>query len=141
MRQRVWAARIQVPSVRNIGFDNATEFELEPEHLVSDDYGPCQDFGERCLRERPMPKVIQVPSAALPGTRNLVIFGPRVAIPYLWNPLDPEDSPTAVGAERAQPLPELLRLVRHFDEPHAEFAAWKQRAPFEFIEPAVTRDG
>jgi hypothetical protein len=37
---------------------------------------------------------MQVPSAALPGTHNLILFGVRVLNPLLCEPLTPEEVPT-----------------------------------------------
>lgn len=139
LRQRVWAARLHISSVDTITYENAVDYGLEAHHLVGDDYGACQDFGERCLREASLPKAIRVPSAALPGTTNLVLFGPKVAIPYLLEPIGLDDAPAALAAENAQPPPELLPLVRHFDDEHQELDAWRRGRPFEFSEPVLGR--
>lgn len=139
LRQRVWVARFIFPPVTDIAFDSAPDFGLEPRHLVSDDYGACQDFGDTCLRAPDQPKVISVPSAALPGTRNLVIFGPRVMVPYLMEPLGLEDSPASIVAEEALPPEALIPLVRHFGEEHEGLTAWEQNKVFEFEEPEATR--
>lgn len=135
LRLRVWVTRLKLRNAREITYDNAPEFGLEPHHLISDDYGGCQEFGERCLAERRFPEVIEVPSAALPGTRNLVMFGPRVAVPYLFDAISSVDAATSVCAEKARPPVELLPLVRHVGEAHAEYAAWEDHEDFTFAEP------
>lgn len=139
LRQRVWAARLVLPQIANIGFSNATDHGLEPHHLVSDDYGACQELGERCIKDPAMPKVLTVPSAALPGTRNLVIFGPRVLIPYGMDPLGEEDAPASISAEQAEPPGGLAPLVRHFGAPHEGLVAWERNEAFDFVQPAVER--
>ncbi len=139
LRQRVWSARLDLRAIHDIRFDNAATFGIEPYHLVSDDYGGCQELGERLLTDPAMPDAFTVPSAALPGTRNLILFGPRVAMPYDWTPLGPEDSPTAVVAEEALPLEDLLPLVRHFGHDHPEYEAWRKGNVFEFRQPSVLR--
>lgn len=138
LRQRVWAARLSV-SPTEITFENAPSFGLEPHHLISDDYGACQDFGDRCLRFAEQPKVIVVPSAALPGTKNLVMFGPRVMVPYLVEPLGSEDSPSSIVAEEALPPEALIPLVRQFGEEHEGLMAWEGGEELEFEEPLITR--
>ena len=139
IRQRVWACRIRLPQIDEVSFDTATTYGLEPHQLVSDDYGACQEFGDRCLRDSDLPKIIKVPSAALPGTSNLVLFGPRLTIPYSAEPLSPEDTPAAIAAEQAEPPMKLLPLVRHFDDEHSALSAWKRGQSFTFVEPSVPR--
>lgn len=140
LRQRIWAARLALASITDITFDNAPDFGLEPHHLVADDYGACQEFGERCLRGDG-PKVITVPSAALPGTRNLVIFDARVMIPYLMEPVGEVDSPASIAAEEALPPEALSPQVRHFSEEHKGLKAWERNEVFVFSEPPATPIG
>lgn len=132
---RVWALRVVLERVRELTYDTAPELGLEPKALVADDWGPCQALGDRCREEPAMPDVLRVPSAALPGTRNLVLFGPRVAAPYLVEPLDEVDIPSAVVADGARPLHTLPPLVRYRGEPHAEYEAWRRGRSFVFDEP------
>lgn len=69
--------------------------------------------------------VLVVPSAALPGTQNLVVFGSRAASPYQVPPVDRSvDVPTSMVADNAQPHPDLSRFVRFRDDVHQELAAW-----------------
>ncbi|HYP22357.1 MAG TPA: RES domain-containing protein [Actinomycetota bacterium] len=139
LRLRVWVSRVKVRKVEEVNFDNAGDYGLEPQHLISDDYGACQELGDRCLREGDSPEVLEVPSAALPGTRNLVMFGPRVAVPYLIDPIGPTDVPTSICAEGSRAPAELLPLVRHLGEPHTEFEAWRTGTAFAFAEPDIGR--
>lgn len=50
-----------------------------------------------------------VPSAALPGTHNLILFGVRVLNPFLRAPLTPEEVPTGHLSDGARPRPRLCR--------------------------------
>ncbi|GIU84517.1 MAG: hypothetical protein KatS3mg008_1292 [Acidimicrobiales bacterium] len=101
-RWRCWAMKIEVTHLEVIDFDNARSFGISPDELVGDDWKPCQDLARR-LREEGVPGLV-VPSAALPGTRNIVLFGPRVASPFLLGPVDLDiDVPTAHTAEEATP--------------------------------------
>lgn len=139
LRLRVWVARLKLKSVYQITYDNAPEVGLEPHHLISDDYGACQEFGAKCLADGDFPEVIEVPSAALPGTRRLIMFGPRVAIPYMFDAISSEDAATSICADGARPPVELLPLIRHTGEAHAEFVAWENDEDFVFTEPRVGR--
>jgi hypothetical protein len=73
-----------------------------------------------------------VPSAALPGARNLVIFGPREAIPYLWAPIDAGDIPACIITKASQSPDGLLERVRFSGESHAELDAWLSGRRYEF---------
>lgn len=135
LRARVWVMRVREPRVVAVDFDNADDFDLEPADLVADDYGACQAFADRCRQNPNLPEVIRVPNAALPGTDNLVIFGPRVLSPYQAIHVDQIDVPGGLVADGARPLHTLLEKVRYVGEPHAFLEAWKQGAPFTFEEP------
>ena len=138
LRQRLWVARFELEPDA-VTFDAATSYGLEPQHLINDDYGACQAFGARRLQDFALPNAIVVPSAALPGTKNLVVFGPLVGSPYSAEPLSAEDAPAALAADHARPPDTLLPLVRHFGEPHAEYDAWSRGERYRFREPRTTR--
>jgi len=136
VRSRLWVARVRVEAME-LDFAAAPELGLEPADLVADDRSACQRLGERCLAGDG-PAALVVPSAALPGTRNLVIFGPRVASPFAADPVDPDlDVPTTVAAEDARPVDGLLDLVRFRGVPHAELEAWTAGRPFRLEEPPL----
>jgi len=137
IRQRLWVARFEVDPDR-VTFDTASSFGLEAEQLISDDYGACQRLGEQRL-DLEVPNAITVPSAALPGTENLVVFGPLVRSPYSAKPLSPDDVPVSIAADYARPPEALLPLVRHHGDPHDEYVAWSHGESFRFREPRVER--
>jgi len=135
MRWRCWAMALRLEDLTPIGFDSARRFGIEPDELVGDDWAPCHDLADR-LRAEGVPGIV-VPSAALPGTRNVVVFGARVASPYLLDPIDPDlDVATAHVAERSVPPGEVVPLVRFHGEPHAELEAWRKGKAYVFREPA-----
>jgi hypothetical protein len=138
LRGRVWVLRVNEAEIFDLNFDSAAQLDIAPQHLVGDEYGPCQELADRCRADRSLPKVLLVPSAALPGTRNLVIFGTRVMAPYLYEPIDLVDVPTAITAEDGRPLHTLIALVRYQSEPHPELRAWEKREPFHFDEPLTS---
>lgn len=131
-RLRLWAIRVDLAEARRIDFTNAREFKIEAADLVADDHGPCRRLAERLRSDALGPKMIIVPSAALPGTENLVIFGERTPIPYLWTPIDSVDLPACVLAERSQPPAEISPLVCHRGEPHRGLEEWEAGRRFRF---------
>lgn len=142
VRAWVWAIKLPDDIVRNafqLSFATANAMGLAPGALVDDDYRACQDFAEVRRTDATFPKVWRVPSAALPGTENVVVFGPRVAVPYLTVPVDPEiDTPTSVLAGNAVPPTELLSLVRYRGAAHRGYVEWQASRTFEFQEPVFS---
>ena len=133
-RLRVYSLRVLDDSITTLGFSDARSYGLEPRDLVSDDWTACQEFAERLRSDAASPKALLVPSAALPGTRNIVILGERVGIPYSWNPVDSGDVPACVTAERSQPPERLLELTRRYGDPHWEFQEWEQGREYAFAD-------
>ncbi|HET8778171.1 MAG TPA: RES family NAD+ phosphorylase [Candidatus Limnocylindria bacterium] len=132
VRMRAWALEVPIEDLPEITFDSADQFGITAEDLVSDDHSACQQLAG-VLRGQ-MPGMI-VPSAALPGTRNVVLFGPRVAAPYLIRPVSSLDVPASVTAEHGQPPTSLLALVRFVGQLHPALAAWEHGTDFRFVEP------
>ena len=131
VHQRLWAARFKFePSeILELTYDWARDStQITAEDLVSDTYMGCQNFAE-WARDRY--KALRVPSAALPGTQNLVVFGTRYAAPYQLEPVDRDlDVPVSVLAEKARPPLNLASYVRFRGQSHAELDAWIQGEPF-----------
>lgn len=133
-RLRIWAARLDLSAAVEIGFGNAEEFGLAPADLVSDDHGPCRRFGERLRRDPSGPDTIVVPNAALPGTRNVVIFGERPSVPYSIEPRDAWDIPCCALAERSRPPEGIEALVRFRGDPHPELESWRTGRTYQLAE-------
>lgn len=140
VRQRVWAVRVLLPDdVHTLTFATARSDGVDARALIADDHRACQDLGER-LRSAGAGALLRVPSAALPGTQNLVVFGARLLVDYAIDIWDATlDMPACVAAERAQPPAPLLPLVRHRGMLHAEYEAWRHRRAFVFREPAFAK--
>jgi hypothetical protein len=132
-RYRTWALRINDGGLLEVGFDNAATNGITPHELVADDYDACQTWASG-LRAAAV-RGIRVPSAALPGTDCVVLFGPFVESGYLDDPIDPTDIPSSVTAEDATALRSLLSLVCLFGETHAGLDAYLGGEDFEFLEP------
>lgn len=127
-RLTVWALRLDLSDAVEIAFENSLDepFQIEPSALVADDYSACQNLADRLRSDASMPKTIIVPSAALPGARNLVIFGPRESIPYEWKPIDAGDIPACAITHASDPPEALRERVRFTGEPHAGLTAWEE---------------
>lgn len=133
LRKRLWAARFDVDPVV-IGFDEAAEYATTPDGLVADAYEACQALADRLVASGV--EVIQVPSAALPGTDNLVVFGDRVHAPYQIEPIDPGlDVPCAVAAEDGHGQPGLPAFVRHYGHTHPGLASWRAGTTHVYAPP------
>jgi hypothetical protein len=134
VRHRTWALRVDLAGLLRIGFDEADAYGLRPGDLVSDDLRACHRLADR-LRADGAPGAV-VPSAALPGTDNVVLFGERAAAPYLVEPLSAIDVPASLTADGGRPPLGLLDRVRRRGAPHAALEAWRAGEPFRFAEPS-----
>lgn len=130
---RTWALAVETDQLLEVDFDSAATFGISADALVADDYAGCHTLADD-LRARNVPGII-VPSAALPGTRNIVLFGARVAAPYPTVPTSPVDVPASITGENGQPLENLLPQVRMIGAPHPALDAWTANQPFVFLEP------
>jgi RES domain-containing protein len=122
---RTWAAAFDIEEniIANVDFDGAAGWGISPEDLVSDDHTQCQDLSDR-LRANYV--AIVAPSAALPGTANLVVYGPHVAAPYGVTPVDRDlDVEVGITAEHARPPISVLPYVRYKGDEHTGLEAWK----------------
>lgn len=125
IRSRVWTARLEFDegTLAEVTYDNAESFGISAADLVADDHGPCRSLA---VRLRSQHQGLIVPSAALPGTRNLVVFGGRAMSPYNLPPPDAEmDVPAALASEHGGPPPALLDLVCRRGVIHAGLNAWQ----------------
>jgi hypothetical protein len=142
-RPPTWALRIHLEpdEVVELSFDEPGP--LSAQELVDDDCSACQAFASGLRGDPDSPKAIIAPSAALPGTGNLVLLAPRVLAPYLPEPIDPMiDSPGAPTALRGRAPLELRPLVHHRGAAvvHPALAAWQAGDDFELQEPAIRSD-
>jgi hypothetical protein len=132
IQMRTWALDVPLDDLPDISFDTADLYGIAPDALVSDDRTTCQEFAATL---RPETEGALVPSAALPGTKNAVLFGPRVAAPYMTTPVSTLDIPASITADGGRPLLSLIELVRFVGQPHSALEAWKQQKTFAFSEP------
>jgi len=139
VQTRTWALQVPLDDLLEITFDTADQFGISAEDLVADDRSACQQLAAELRGQVPG---IVVPSAALPATRNVVLFGPRVAAPFLTQPVSTLDIPASITAEHGRPLLSLLDIVRFIGDSHAELEAWQRGVSLSFVEPewALTRE-
>ncbi len=88
LRGRIWVLRVPVSEVLELTYDNAPSHGASAEDLIAEDQIPCRNLAEGWRSDPAAPKVFSAPSAALPGTLNLVVLGPRNAVPYLAEVVD-----------------------------------------------------
>jgi hypothetical protein len=138
VRVRTWALEVNVSALEEISFHNSESFGIAPAELVADDRSACQALADE-LRGRTSSGIV-VPSAALPGTRNVVLFGARVAAPYLTAPVSELDLPASITAEDGRPPASLIDVVRYVGDNHAELEAWRRGEDFAFVEPDWSLD-
>ncbi len=134
VRHRTWALRLDLAALARIGFEEAGAYGLRPGDLVSDDLRACHRLADRLRADRVAGAI--VPSAALPGTDNVVLFGERAAAPYLVEPLSTVDVPASLTADGGRPPLGLLERVRRRGAPHEALETWRAGEPFRFAEPS-----
>lgn len=138
LTSRLWSIRLRLaqPPVR-VTFDEASQHGLRPEDLVAEDHRSCQQLAEQ-VRAAGATALV-VPSAALPGTESLIVFGPRVLLPWAVDAVDPEvDVPGAVTADRAGAPLAVLPHVRWRGTEHTGLTAWRAGSGRPFLEPVPT---
>jgi RES domain len=134
----LWTAVVDVDHPTRVDFDDCAGHGLTPDELVGDDYTPTQALAD-AVRDSGATAMI-VPSAALPGTHNLILFGVRVLNPFLSKPLAPEEIPTGHLTDAARAPAEVAPHVRWFGAPHKAAEQWKTTGGYEpFDDPAATR--
>jgi hypothetical protein len=134
----LWTALIDVDDATVVDFDDCDRYGLTPDELVGDDYAPTQAFADD-VRDSGATAMI-VPSAALPGTYNLILFGIRVLNPFLSKPLTPEEVPTGHVTDGARPPAEVAPRVRWFGASHTAVEQWKATGKYDlFDDPTATR--
>jgi len=130
-RLPVWAIRVvldEAPLL--VDFDAAAAgglpHPIAPEALVAEDPTACRALAKAHRADPAAPKLLRVPSAALPGTENLVILGARRGIEYLARPHRSTQIPHACAAAGGHSPRGLFPHVRLRGRPHAGLAAWKR---------------
>jgi RES domain-containing protein len=120
-RSTVWQMRIVSEMIVDYSsFAAADTAGFEAEALVGDDHERCQEEAQ-WLIERGARGVLS-PSAALPGSVNLTLFGPRVAVPWEAT-IELASSIPAQKLTTGHPPVGLTRHVRYVGQPHLSLQA------------------
>lgn len=138
VRLNLWAATIDVDVVTTVDFGDCAAYGLTADELVGDYYAATQALADTVRGGGA--EAMVVPSAALPGTHNLILFGVRISHPYLWEPIDVEEVRTGHLTDGARPAAEVADRVRWLGTPHAAVEQWKQTGSYDlFDDPLPTR--
>ncbi len=86
--RNVFALRLRVDDILHVTFATANSAGISPDALVDDDWTRCQTWAAK-IRGMAVAG-LRVPSAALPGTENLILFGARYPIGFNSTPRRPE---------------------------------------------------
>jgi RES domain len=123
-RTTLWQIRVEEGSVADYStFEKAHDAGFPPEALVGDDYERCQAEAQRLIHCGA--RALLTPSAALPESVSLTLFGPRVPIP--WTGHATLASTLPVQQLLTGPPPSgLVARVCFFGEPHAGLVAYKR---------------
>ncbi len=118
----LWQIRVDEGCVVDYGtFEKADAAGFPPEALVEDDHERCQAEAQWLMEQGV--RALLSPSAALPGSTNLTIFGARVHIP--WTSQATLASVMAVQPISTGPPPRgLTARVRFFGQTHTLLDAY-----------------
>jgi hypothetical protein len=126
VRMPMWVAEVHVQRIADYGtFEKSEAGGFPADALIDDDCSRCQKEGNR-LRQAGFQGVL-APSAALPTTLNLTLFGPRIASTWQVRPLLASSIPAtkiAVGS----PPEEIAERVRHRGERHSLYEEFRATA-------------
>jgi hypothetical protein len=138
VRLNLWAVQIPEDGIVEVTFDNCRVYNITPEDLVGDNYILTQDLAIALHAGGAVG--VMAPSAALPGTENVALFGVRFADDYLGVPVTADDIPTGHLTDGARGPREVWPLVRHFGTPHAALDEWQASGVYpRLTDPIATR--
>jgi RES domain-containing protein len=121
---QMWAIKVDQALVVDYStFEKAEAAGLNPETLIDDNLTRSRQEGAR-LRSLGYAGVL-APSAALPGARNLTLFGARTASSWSQPPLLASSMPTSIVAVGGPPAG-LLAQVRRYGLEHPDFRAYRE---------------
>lgn len=121
----IWQLKVDEGAVADYSsFERSEAAGFPAEALVEDDHERCQ--AEAAWLKSHGIRGLLSPSAALPGSVSLTLFGPRVAI--AWNaPVSLASTMPASRLTTGHPPKGLVSRVRHFGQPHSELVAYSSR--------------
>jgi hypothetical protein len=121
----LWQVEIEQTGIADYGnFEKAEEAGFPPEALIDDNQAACRAEGLR-LRKAGFTGVLY-PSAALPGEISLVLFGPKILLPWGAPRVLASGVPGMRLTVGAPPL-DVLPRVRHIGARHTGFSKYKRQ--------------
>jgi RES domain len=124
-RAALWLIRIYEQQLADYGsFEKAEAAGFPADALVDDDWEQCQNEARR-LQSLGYRGVL-APSAALPGSQSLTLFGPRVPVAWTTQVRTASMLPVQATASGGPP-PGLVARVRYFGQTHAGLAEYRAR--------------
>lgn len=130
-RRSLWQTHVELDDVANLStFDHWVDCGLDPAAAVADDHTECQKIAD-WLTDSGYRGVL-APSAALPGSINLTVFGGRYEHVAIADPRDlPARDPdlwlrVALAAVGAHPPQDLVTRTRYVGQPHGGLSDWQR---------------
>jgi RES domain-containing protein len=118
----LWQLRVDVGAVTDYSsFEKAEAAGFSPEALVDDDYERCQAEAQWLVSH--VAGAILSPSAALPGSTNLTLFGARVPVPWTTSAALASSIP-AQRLTTGHPPQGLTARIRYFGQKHSLLDAY-----------------
>lgn len=126
LRVFLWEVRLHEAAIADYSsFELAESAGFPAEALIHDDRERCQHEADWLIECGA--RGVLAPSAALPGTTSLTLFGPRVEVPWgTETKLSSEIQVRRVGGQGPPPTG-LVDRVRHYGDPYPDSAAGEHR--------------
>lgn len=117
LRVSLWEVKLHEAAIVDYSsFELADAAGFPADALVDDDHERCQAEARYLVRHGA--RGVLAPSAALPGTSSLTLFGPRVEVRWqIETKLSSEVPVRRLGGKGGPPL-DVLDRVRHYGDPH-----------------------
>jgi hypothetical protein len=120
----LWQIEIEQSSIADYrDFETVEKAGFSPEAVIDDDQSRCREEGLR-LRTAGFTGILY-PSAALPGELNLVLFGPKILLPW-GTPRVLSSGIPAMRLTVGAPPPNVLPRVRHAGARHTSFSEYER---------------
>jgi RES domain-containing protein len=130
LRVSIWELRIDEGAI--VDFSDPTQTREQGfgwEDLLSDDWNECQAEGLEIIDAGG--RGVLAPSASLPGSRCLTLFGPRTEVAWKGEPRLAIQIP-ARHIFRGEPGHGVVRDTRFFGQPHPEAEGISTTRPWYF---------
>lgn len=125
LRVSLWEVELHESAIADYStFELAEAAGFPPEALVDDDHERCRKEAQHLAGHGA--RGVLAPSAALPGTTSLTLFGPRVEVAWATcAKLSTEVPVRRIGGKGAPPA-DLLDRVRQYGDPHPDLERFRR---------------